>query len=93
MGYIFVIQLELLAMDRARTPHQKLAYLRLSVNIISQGLMKFSDRKDAAGADDMLPMFLYVIIMAAPQFIYSNLKYMLCHYQILAISRRSRVQE
>jgi hypothetical protein len=36
--------------------------------------MKFSTRKEQPGADDLLPIFLYVIIKAAPSMIYSNMK-------------------
>ncbi len=62
-------------METAQTPQQKLEYLKLCVNIISQGLMKFSTRKDAPGADDILPVFTYVLIMSSPKMLHSNLKY------------------
>jgi len=64
-------------MESARTPRQKLDNLMHCVNLISQGLMKFSNRKDPPGADDLTPIFNYIIIMSAPRMIYSNLKYFL----------------
>ena len=62
-------------MEAARTPRQKLDQLMHGVNLLMQGLMKFSQRSEQPGADDITPIFNYVIIMSAPKMIYSNLKY------------------
>lgn len=46
-----------------------------AMKIINEGLMKFSTRKEATGADDTWPMFIYIVIMQAPKMFYSNLNY------------------
>ncbi len=64
----------LLKIDSARTPQQKLEFMRQCTNIIRQGLAKFAVQEDPSGEAEMMPMFLYVLIMAAPRMIHSNLK-------------------
>ena len=62
-------------MDRCRTPRKKLDCLIQALKIINEGLTKFSTRKEPPGADDMLPVIVYVFLMGSPPMIYSNLKY------------------
>lgn len=65
-------------MEAARTPAEKLEHLVHCLNVIMQGMMKFSQRSEPPGADDLTPLFNYVMIMSAPKMIYSNLEYSPC---------------
>jgi len=61
-------------MEAAKTPAEKLDHLVNCINVIMQGMIKFSQRSEPPGADDITPVFNYIMIMSAPKMIYSNLK-------------------
>ena len=61
-------------MDSSRTPEEKLNCITNCMNVIMQGIIKFSQRSEPPGADDLIPTFNYVLIMSAPKMIYSNIK-------------------
>ena len=45
-----------------------------SLKIMTDVISLTSNTDDAAGADEMLPLFIYILLKAAPQRLFSNVK-------------------
>lgn len=61
-------------MEEAKTPKEKLQQVCNCSNLLANGMMKFSKRSEPPGADDLVPFLNYILILAAPKQIYTNLK-------------------
>jgi hypothetical protein len=61
-------------MENVYTPEEKLKCLIEAYRIISEILGTSSDKKEAVGADDTLPVFIYSILKACPSKLVTNLK-------------------
>ncbi len=62
-------------MDNAMTPVEKLEYMIESFKTIVYILSLTSHKEESAGAEDTLPLLIYVILKAAPSRLVSNIKY------------------
>ena len=58
-----------------KSPSEKLECIVECYTIITEILVRFSSRKEAPGADDSLPIFIYIILRACPPTIYTNLNF------------------
>ncbi len=56
------------------TPQAKLACFAAAYQIVNDGIELHSKKKDAHGADDCLPIFVYSLIKAEPTHLTSDLK-------------------
>ena len=61
-------------MDNVPTPQGKLNCLIETYKLISEMLTLFSGHDEGVGADDSLPIFIYIILKACPRRIHSNLQ-------------------
>ena len=61
-------------MEKAITPIEKLDYMIDCFKTIIHVLSLTSSKEESAGADESLPILIYVILKAAPTRLYSNIK-------------------
>jgi Vacuolar sorting protein 9 (VPS9) domain len=62
-------------MDNRMTPLEKLECMVECFKIITQVLELASAKEGGGGADDTLPILIYVMLRACPRRMHSNLKY------------------
>jgi len=62
-------------MDNRLTPIDKLDCMIECFKIITQVLELASTKEGAGGADETLPIVIYVLLKAQPKRLHSNLKY------------------
>ena len=65
---------ELLEIDNSRTPSEKLDCMTETTKIMTNVLQLTANKDNPAGADETLPIFIYILLKAAPQRLYSNIK-------------------
>ncbi len=73
-------------LETCTTPIRMLAALLELHKIIEEGIYKFTECREAVGADDLVPALHYVILTAAPKKMRSCLKYILCVYANSVVS-------
>lgn len=67
-------KIDLNNLDLAMTPIDKLKCFVDCFKTIVNVLALTNDKGESAGADDSLPLSIYVLLKAAPQRLYSNIK-------------------
>ncbi len=60
--------------DEEKTPYDKLKCIASAHKIINNCIKFCSGKDEDAGADDLSPIFQYIILRAKPQRIFSNIK-------------------
>ena len=66
---------EMKKIDDYLTPMGKLSCINKACSILSEGLFMFSNRKEPPGADDCLPLFIYMILSSRLQRLHSNMNF------------------
>jgi hypothetical protein len=61
-------------MEEMKTPKGKVEQVIECYNLLKKGIMKFSRRSESPGADDLVPFLTYILILSAPERMYSNIK-------------------
>ncbi len=61
-------------MDEEKTPYDKLKCIASAHKIINNAIKFCSGKDENAGADDLSPIFQYIILKAKPKRIFSNIK-------------------
>jgi len=67
-------QAQLIKINAFKTPRDKVQCVCQCVETI-MGLLKLAHNKSVPGADDFLPVFIYVLIMANPPYLLSTIQY------------------
>jgi hypothetical protein len=62
-------------MDEEKSPYEKLKCVSSAHKIINNCIQFCSGKDEHAGADDLSPIFQYIILKAKPKRIFSNIKY------------------
>lgn len=61
--------------DIERTPINKINCIQSAYKIVNNCISFSAGKNDDAGVDDILPIFIYIIIKAKPQWMFTNLNY------------------
>ena len=61
-------------LDQEKTPYDKLKCIASAHKIINNCIKFCSGKDENAGADELSPIFQYIIIKAKPKRIFSNIK-------------------
>jgi hypothetical protein len=61
-------------MDEEKSPYDKLKCIASAHKIINNSIKFCSGKDEDAGADDLSPIFQYIILRAKPRRIFSNIK-------------------
>ncbi|MDR3547346.1 MAG: hypothetical protein P4M11_03560 [Candidatus Pacebacteria bacterium] len=66
---------EIRKVDWAPSPQEKLGCYVAAYEIIANGIATFSAGEKIVGADDTTPIIVYLLIRAAPERVFSTMKY------------------
>lgn len=66
---------ELNKINEYKTPKDKLVCILNACKVIYNLLNKQTDKKGPSGADEFLPMAIYVVLKANPKYLYTNVQY------------------